>query len=185
MFFFEGSGFEPGEKIGLYTTLPSGEVFGPPSTTEADATGKVKDVYVSTNRSVPQGVWATTLEGLTTHRKAIGYFKVTPFVQGDCSGIPAGTNMTATPNCAPAGSEFVFTATGFQPGEQVGRYYTTPIGPGINGNRFYITHADETGTVKDVTFASYEDDYRGIWAATFEGVQSERQAIGYFKILNP
>src|SRR5207248_1051357 len=50
----------------------------------------------------------------------------TPVAADPCAGIPASTNMTVTPKCAPPGTTFSFAATGFNPGELVGVYATRP-----------------------------------------------------------
>jgi hypothetical protein len=182
-FVFDGWGFIPGEDVGIYATLPSGEVYGTVDTDEADSEGKVKGWYVNTDSRSPNGIWAATMEGLTSHYKAIGYFKVTPPVAPDCSGVPAGVNVVVTPNCAPAGTSFRLEARGFQLGEQVSLYFTTPNGQVFGGST--SLGVDSEGRLPPVTFRTTANFDRGIWAATFEGRRSHNISTGYFKIHAP
>ncbi|HEY0069811.1 MAG TPA: hypothetical protein VGE04_07575, partial [Chloroflexia bacterium] len=103
------------------------------------------------------------------------------------SGIPASINMTVSPtNCAKAGSTFVFEATGFNPGEQVGAYATGPDGQVYGGN-FQLT-ADQNGAIRSpngVTLTTQPGTPPGIYALTMEGVTSHKKAIGYIRLLAP
>jgi hypothetical protein len=79
-FFFTARGFKPGEKIGVYVTVPDQSVFGAPFQTTADENG-VSDSIVSfrppDDPEVPLGIWAITFEGVDSHNKAIAYFEIT------------------------------------------------------------------------------------------------------------
>jgi Tol biopolymer transport system component len=78
-FTFEGRGFDPGEKVGFYVTRPDGSVGGTPSQVEADSQGRTTGnnaVVLTTVASSQPGQWAVTMEGVTSHKKAIGYVKV-------------------------------------------------------------------------------------------------------------
>jgi hypothetical protein len=79
-FFFTAHGFRPGEKIGVYITVPDQSVFGAPFQTTADDNG-VSDSIISfrppDDPDVPTGIWAITFEGVDSHNKAIAYFEVT------------------------------------------------------------------------------------------------------------
>ncbi len=75
-FLFVGRGFQPGEKVGVYVTAPDQSVFGAPFQIDADSNGMAGTVSFTTQRSFPLGVWAMTMEGVTSHRTAIGYFKL-------------------------------------------------------------------------------------------------------------
>jgi hypothetical protein len=77
-FEFSGSGFKPGELVGIYATMPSGAVFGAPFQRRADAAGRVTGLTLTTSAATPPGIWANTMEGTETHAKSIGYFKVLP-----------------------------------------------------------------------------------------------------------
>jgi hypothetical protein len=183
-FQFEGTGFLPGENVGIYTTTSSGQVFGTSDTGDADKSGKVTGWYINTYTDSPTGIWATTMEGLTSHNKAISYFKVTAPLPPDCSDIPTGESMVVTPNCAPGGTRFQLDAFGFRPGEVVTRVYTTPSGQSFQGSS-NVVGVGPDGKLGSVTFVSFRDDERGIWTATFEGRSSGHVARGYFKIYAP
>jgi hypothetical protein len=185
-FVFEAGGFTPGEPVGIYATEPSQAVFGAPFQEIADDQGKVSGVSLSSDSSFPLGIWADTMEGTHSHVKSIGYFKIIAPSGGnnrDCSGIPASINMTVTPNCGPGGTRFAIVGTGFQPGESVGRYYTSPTGAVLPGNSQSI--ADSSGRVSGITFITSSGTEPGIWAGTFEGVSTHRKAIAYFKVTAP
>ena len=78
LFGFLGGGFEPGENIGVYITAPDQSVFGAPFQTVADEDGISGGVTFQTRPGFPPGIWAITMEGTTTHRTAIGYFRILP-----------------------------------------------------------------------------------------------------------
>lgn len=77
-FIFVGRNFQPGENVGVYVTAPDQSVFGAPFQTTADAQGVPESVSFQTLPGFPLGVWAMTMEGTTSHHRAIGYFKLTP-----------------------------------------------------------------------------------------------------------
>jgi hypothetical protein len=78
-FNFEGFGFNANEKVGVYATGPDGNVIGAPFQVTADANGVTSGtngVRLETSANSPQGVWALTMEGVSSHKKAIGYIKL-------------------------------------------------------------------------------------------------------------
>jgi hypothetical protein len=79
-FFFAARGFKPGERIGVYITVPDQSVFGAPFQTTADDQGisdSVVSFAVPNDPQVPLGIWAITFEGVDSHNRAIAYFEVT------------------------------------------------------------------------------------------------------------
>jgi hypothetical protein len=96
-FVFAARGFKPGEKIGVYVTVPDQSVFGAPFQTTADNDG-VSDSVVSfrppDDPEVPTGIWAITFEGIDSHNKAIAYFEVTG---PEAPPPPPPPQPTATP----------------------------------------------------------------------------------------
>jgi hypothetical protein len=180
-----GYGFKAGENVGVYVTFPNQSVHGVQGQGAADNSGTVTGWHFDSTGDSPLGIYAVTMEGVQTHHKAIGYFKIIAAGANTsgCDNIPASVNMTVVPDCGPAGTTFTFTATGFIPGETVGRYYTSPTGAVLPGSSQSI--ASSTGTVSGVRFRSTLATEQGIWAATYEGVQSHNKAIGYFKVTAP
>jgi hypothetical protein len=77
-FSFVGRGFQAGENVGVYVTAPDQSVFGAPFQITADGSGVAGTVTFSTQSNYPLGIWAMTMEGTTSHARAIGYFKLTP-----------------------------------------------------------------------------------------------------------
>jgi hypothetical protein len=180
-----GHGFNPGENVGVYVTYPNQSVHGVSGQGAADETGTVSGWYFTSTANSALGIYAVTMEGVQSHHKAIGYFKIIlPSANAPgCDNIPASQNMTVTPNCGPVGTTFALSATGFQPGELVGRYYTSPTGEVLPGRS--QSTASAGGTVSGITYTPSSSTPPGIWAATYEGVQSHRKAIGYFKVTAP
>src|SRR5205823_2099849 len=81
-FRFLGRGFQPNEDVTVYITLPNQEVCGPPDCAppqpfKAQVDGTL-GLRFQTDADFPLGIWAITMEGLSGHNKAIGYFKLTP-----------------------------------------------------------------------------------------------------------
>jgi hypothetical protein len=183
-FNFSGSGFLSNEKVGLYTTSSNGTVYGTPSTANADKKGNVSGWHVPTTTSDPTGIWAITMEGLSSHRKAIGYFKVTPFAGADCSGIPTNLDASVTPNCGPAGTAFKINAHGFKPGEIVDRFYKDPTGRQYGGSS-NVYGVDNQGNMETVTYDSYPGDPLGVYSAYYTGRQSGHQSVAFFKVTAP
>ena len=104
-----------------------------------------------------------------------------PAPGGTCDGIPAPQNASAQPNCGRGGTIFEFAGRGFQAGEGVGVYITAPD-QSVFGAPFQV-EADNSGTAGGVTFSSQPSFPTGVYAITFEGVQSRNKAIAYFKII--
>jgi hypothetical protein len=102
-----------------------------------------------------------------------------------CAGIPAATYAAIEPNCARIGTVFYAAGEGFLAGERVGAYITAPD-QSVFGAPFQL-EADRDGVTGVVTFNSgvLPNDSRidGIWAVTFEGVESGRRGVAYFRIL--
>jgi hypothetical protein len=107
----------------------------------------------------------------------------TPVPQGPCVGVPApGPDVLVLPsNCERAGTLFSFTARGFQPHENVGAYITAPD-QSVFGANFQLT-TDEDGYIEGgVTFQTRSNFPLGLWAITFEGVDSHVTKVIYFKL---
>jgi hypothetical protein len=96
--------------------------------------------------------------------------------------LPAAQNARAIPERGPIGTRFVFEARGFVPGERVGVYFTAPD-RSVYGAPFQ-TETDGNGVSEGVFLNTQglNDLPPGVWAISFEGVQSGRKAIAYFEI---
>lgn len=71
-----GSGFAPGENVGVYATAPDQRVLGAPFQVRADRDGISDVVTFHPGANAPLGIYAITFEGVKSHNKAIGYFRV-------------------------------------------------------------------------------------------------------------
>jgi hypothetical protein len=111
----------------------------------------------------------------------------TPVASGQCSGIPANQNTTVTPsNCAKAGTDFVFEATGFNPGESVQAAVTAPDGRVYSASNQVV--ADQNGAIRVPNAVTLETDptsLPGLYTLVIEGITSHKKATGYVKLLAP
>jgi hypothetical protein len=98
------------------------------------------------------------------------------------SPLPASQNASAVPERGPIGTRFDFEARGFVPGERVGVYFTAPD-RSVYGAPFQ-TETDANGVSEGVFLNTQglTDLPTGVWAISFEGVQSGRKAVAYFQI---
>src|SRR5437762_6742118 len=72
VFLFIGHGFQPGENVGVYVTDPTQAVYGAPFQVEAASDGSAGPVSFTTSSNFPTGIWAMTMEGTSSHTRAIG-----------------------------------------------------------------------------------------------------------------
>jgi hypothetical protein len=101
-----------------------------------------------------------------------------------CQGIPPSEYMEIVPgNCAPAGSNFSFTGTAFQPGEEVTAYSIDPYGQVFGGP--HTLTADVSGRAGPVAFNTLPDFLTGVWNMNMVGSTSGHHARGYFKLTPP
>jgi hypothetical protein len=111
----------------------------------------------------------------------------TSVASGQCSGIPANQNMTVTPsNCAKAGTDFVFEAAGFNPGESVQAAVTAPDGRVYSASNPVI--ADQNGAIRAPTALTLDTEstsLTGLYTVVMEGITSHKKATGYIKLLAP
>jgi hypothetical protein len=105
-----------------------------------------------------------------------------PAPGGPAPAVPASVNASVTPQSGPPGTSFAFTAQGFNAGERVGIWLTAPD-QSTFGADFQATADGEGSIAADrigiTTDASFPD---GIWSFNAQGVESGKQAIGYFRI---
>jgi hypothetical protein len=101
---------------------------------------------------------------------------------GQGSGLPANINAVVEPQVGPPGTTFAFGANGFEPGEQVGVWVNAPD-QSVLGANFQVP-ADDSGSIgyAGIGLTTGEDFPEGVWSFVAQGVQSKRQAIGYFRL---
>lgn len=176
-----GFGFQPGERVGVYTTAPDQSVFGAPFQASVDDSGTTESVSLSMGLDAPQGIYTMTLEGLTSRHQAFAYFRVTAAIPPTGENqLPPSTNAMVKPLVGPPGTIFNAIGIGFAPGERVGVYVTAPDGQ-VAGAPFQVG-TDGNGFTEEVALETATDSQRGVWAMTFEGVSSGHKAIAYFRV---
>ncbi|MEO7912209.1 MAG: hypothetical protein ABIV47_21405 [Roseiflexaceae bacterium] len=97
--------------------------------------------------------------------------------------LPPSKNARVLPQAGQPGEGFFFEAFGFKAGEQVGIWVNSPDGA-IIGARFQAS-ADSRGTINDagISFGTSEDSPLGVWSFVAQGVDSGKQAVGYFLLI--
>lgn len=178
-------GFKPNEQVGFWITAPNGNIVGTSDTASIGPSGGINGFPLNTSR-VPAGLWYLVFQGVESGHQSIIYFRVTD-AQGTPppappSNLPASQNATVSPERGPRGTEFQAFGRGFVPGERVGVYVTAPD-RSVYGAPFQVG-TDEQGSSEGISFDSsgIPDESLGVWAITFEGVDSGRKAIAYFEI---
>ncbi|HEX6605558.1 MAG TPA: hypothetical protein VF276_01470 [Chloroflexia bacterium] len=74
-----GEKFQGDNEVGVYATMPNGQVFGAPFHVHVWTTGETQLVHLIVDDQTPYfGIWTVTMEGVQTHRKAFGYFRLIP-----------------------------------------------------------------------------------------------------------
>lgn len=185
-FHFAAPGFTPGEQIQVSVLRPNGSQ-GAPLADTADASGNSTQVIITALSPLP-GVWQITFAGVDSGKTATGFFKLTgPDVSACTDGPPPlSRDASVSPACGTRGyTTFHFAATGFTPGETIGIYFTRPGGDVFDA-RFQDT-ANQDGYVIGAYYQFYDlsTNVPGVWAATFEGVESHVKRIAYFKLYKP
>jgi hypothetical protein len=180
----QGFGFRGGENVGVYVTAPDQSVFGAPFQIGADGSGTSGVVTFSTGPDFPAGIWAITFEGVQSKHKAIAYFRITaaaPPPPGTDTSVPESVNAIVDPETGRGGTVFSAIGFGFRPGENIGVYVTGPD-QRVQGAPFQV-RADDEGISEIVSFNTRPGSQTGIYAITFEGVDSKAKAIAYFRVL--
>jgi hypothetical protein len=193
-FVAQARGFNPGERVGVYVTAPDKSVYGAPFQVDTNDQGVADGVTFRSvdDPSFPTGVWAITFEGVDSGKKGIAYFEVTgsnpppppppPPGAGGGGQLPPSQKAVVRPERGPRGTTFAAVGSGFTPGERIGVYVTGPD-KSVYGAPFQVG-ADDAGLSEPVTFRTTNDSSfpTGIWAITFEGVDSHNKAIAYFEV---
>jgi hypothetical protein len=100
----------------------------------------------------------------------------------DPNALPANINAVVEPQIGPPGTTFVFGANGFEDGEPVGVWVNAPD-QSVIGADFQVT-ADDSGSIgyAGIGIETTADFPEGVYSFVAQGVDSKRQAIGYFRI---
>ncbi len=192
------TGFNPGEKISYWLTLPDGEVFGTETPLDAgNHPGALDDVFDSSfldslgNDAL--GIWAVTYQGETSGHQSIVWFKVLPKTApppppttqpGATPAPPAACDLNGTkdatvnPTSTHAGTPVQVTVSGFQGGETASYWLTDPDGAVSGG----VNQLSLPGSGGGVLTLNTSRLYPGRWAITIHGLSSGHESVGVFCI---
>lgn len=175
-------GFQPNEQIGFWINAPGDVMVGTRQTISIGPSGSLEGLPVSTSTFEP-GIYSFVFQSASSGYQAIVYFKVLPAAPSTQPGpadVPPAQDAAVRPTSGPRGTVFTFVGQGFTPGESIGVYITDPDGS-VFGAPFQVA-ADNEGMSEVVTFATDSSVPPGLYALTFEGVQSKHKAIAYFRV---
>jgi hypothetical protein len=188
-FTFAASGFEAGEKVGIWLTAPDQATFGANFQATADGSGSIAGakVAITTDTSYKPGLWSFNAQGVRSKKQAVGYFRIAAgAVAGDPGKLGAivhdqlprqGVSFIV-PVAAPPGATFVLAGGGFTKGEGVGAWITGPDGKStaIDDSKVKVD-----GTTAQVVFATAGLP-EGVYTAVAQGRSSKVIAAAAFKL---
>lgn len=141
-----GAGFNAGEKVGLWVTMPDGSVLGLDNEDlKADADGTF-GIELGLGAGLPVGLHRFSARGKTSGKGAIVPFYL---MAGRGAAPTEGTRLTFTPATAKQLDTVDLAATGFQAGEKVSLWVTLPDGSVIGLGE---ASADSAGSVGSSIF---------------------------------
>lgn len=183
-FTFSFDGFNPGESVSFWFTDPHGTVVGTASPLNGSPNGRFDNLPIPTQSNFTLGIWALTFHGTQSGHEAIAWFKLVPRSGGQPTPTPGGASASISPAAGDVNTTFTVTASGFQPNERVGIWFTDPnqrVFYPQNGSSF---NADGAGnfSLQFQPASSFTILTGGRWAFTAQGVTSGRQAIAYFTL---
>ena len=191
-FVLDASGFQAGEKVGVWVTAPNGAVVGAGFQATANANGSIAAAKVNfaTSKDMPLGVWSFAAQGVTSGKQAVGYFLLIAGELGRLPvvapqpGVPANVDARVEPAGGKAGTIFFFDATGFRPGEEVTLAVVASDGRTIDAG--YTVKADQQGGIGYVGlyYVTEPNFPLGLWSFVAKGKDSGKTSTGYF-VLTP
>jgi hypothetical protein len=176
-------GFTPNEQVGFWLNAPNGAVGGTVQTSSIGPEGAIANIPFATN-DLYNGIWSLVFQGTASGHQSIIYFKIEGGAEAPAAqptDLPPAQNAVASPTSGPRGTIFSFQGGGFTPGEALGVYVTAPD-QSVFGAPFQVK-ADDNGVSEVVQLRSSPDFPVGVYAITFEGIESGAKAIAYFRIV--
>jgi hypothetical protein len=186
-FIREAWGFQPNEPIDGYARLsPDGGVYE--LSYQADSDGKlIRPPFVTQPFSFPTMEYYYTLKGRSSgvtaiwHFKVIGSIRYTPAVEAaQPEDVPAGQQAIFAKKVLRVGDSVQVQASGFQPGEPIKAWVTTPLDR-VSASADPTLRAAKDGSFKAVMDAP-STAVPGIYALTLYGTQSQNKAVAYFRM---
>ncbi len=183
------SGFDPGEKVGIWLTAPDQSTYGADFQSTADSQGAIggADIGVTTDTGFPAGIWSFNAQGVRSGRQAVGYFRISgesgvgdPGRLGVVAHdqLPHQGQAVIAPAAAPPGATFVIIGGGLTGGEEVSAWITGPDGKSAP---IADSQVKASGTSAQAVFSTAGLP-EGIYNAVIEGRTSKVIAAAAFKL---
>src|SRR5262245_59770524 len=186
-----GDGFERGERVSLWLTVPGGSVRPIDAKPDADRNGSIRGarIQILTDTGFRDGVWYVTARGTKSGRQGIGSFRLS----GQAPPPPAPENRLGVilhddlrphgngeivPLAAPSGFQFTFSARGFDPSERVGVWFTKPNRKTQEVEGKFIRR-DGPNVVVIFRTSGFDE---GVWTITAQGSRTGRSVTAPFKL---
>ncbi len=173
---FTADGFEPGERVDIWATAPTGVSYPRYPSVPADAAGGALWTW-DIDGDQPTGDWTMAARGIRSNARIGIGFTVLP---GPGRAAPA---TTVSPERGEPGITFSFSASGFRPGERIGAWFSSPTGDNVDlvpGEGTTII-ADDTGLAL-WQWNSPNDARGGTWIARARGVLSSYEVAIPFTV---
>ncbi len=99
-FRLEASGFEAGERVGIWATAPDQSVIPSDFQAVADDQGSIthENITITSNDNFADGIWSFNAQGIESKKAAVGYFRISR-----SSTAPPSSTPQPAPTSAPSG----------------------------------------------------------------------------------
>ncbi|NTU81601.1 MAG: hypothetical protein HGA45_19840 [Chloroflexales bacterium] len=189
VFTFEASGFESGERVGVWLTAPDQSTYGVTQQTTADSQGSITGARISitSDTSFPEGLYSFNAQGVRSKREARGFFRLTTLATpGDPNKLgqivhdqlPRQGQSFIVPVAAPPGYTFIMLGAGFQSDEPVSAWVTGPDGKSTAIASDLVEAANGSAQARVNTGGLPE----GAYTAVIQGQRSKVTAAAGFKL---
>lgn len=187
-FVFTATGFEPGEPVGIWLTAPDQSTFGSSRVT-ADGEGALsgEGLSLSADASLAEGLYSFNAQGVRSGREARAFFRLSRVpAAGDPARLgvllhdqlPRQGQAFILPVAAPPGASFTLAGAGFQEGEEVSAWLTSPEGRSTALDPALVRREGDTAQVLIATSGLPE----GVYTAVAQGRSSQVIAAASFKL---
>jgi hypothetical protein len=187
-FVFTAQGFEPGEPVGVWLTAPDQSTFGSGRVT-ADGQGGIsgEGLSLSADASLAEGLYSFNAQGVRSGREARAFFRLS---RAPAAGDPARLGVLIhdqlprqgqafiVPVAAPPGAGFTLAGAGFQEGEEVSAWLTSPDGNSTAIDPAQVRREGGAAQVLITTNGLPE----GVYTAVVQGRSSQVIAAASFKL---
>jgi hypothetical protein len=95
--------------------------------------------------------------------------------------VPESKSAQVSPQAGQPGQVFTFNAFGFTPKEKVSIWLNIPDGGTVPAS--FQSTADSRGVIAPIRFTSNAEMQLGVWSFVAHGLESNREAVGYFLLV--